>query len=331
MNTELNISLNSTLVKNDFVIDIYLMSLKMLIVLLATLLNGTLVCVYLFCVSKKTFSDYLFLSIGIADLTIGFVAMSSQALIDSLENGWPFGEISCTFFVFIQYAVPDVTAYALLSLSIHRFMQIYSPFKVKENLNLTNILMLIIPWSLTFVLWSVFLYLLISNNRFNFVICEIAVSMQFIIYKEFFVNVLTILLILVTNSFLIYLLNTKKKFKTNGFRNFQSNQNNRQKKRQNLVAHNKEKKAIYCVMAMMLSVLCTQISYVVMWPLNESQSVLSDGAIIFYKVSMWLSYCTCLTDPIIQFIFNQKIKTILKQIFLNRPLLKKIFHLKKKI
>ena len=128
------------------------------------------------------------------------------------------------------------------------------------------------------------------------------------------------------NAFLIYLLNTKKKFKTNGSKNSQSNQNKRQKKRQNLVAHNREKKAIYCVMALMLSVLCTQISYVVMWPLNESQSVLSDSVIIFYNVSMWLSYGTCLTDPIIQFIFNQKIKTILKKIFLSRPLLKKIFH-----
>ncbi len=330
MKMQLNNSLNST--TNEFRIDFFLMSLKILIVLMATLLNGILVYVYLFCITKKTFSDSLFFSIAVADLTIGLVAMSSQALIDSYFS-WPFGKVSCTLFVFIQYAVPDVTAYTLLALSIHRLMQIFSPFKARENLNLINFFKLFIPWLFTFALWAILIFFLIFNDQFDFVSCEIDASWYLIIYKEMFVNVLTILLILATNIFLIYLLKAKKKFKTNGQSNrnksifyldpSQSNQNHIKKKGQNFLAQNKEKKATYCVMALMLSVLCTQISYVAIWPLYESHSVLSEWLDIFYRVSMWLSYCTCITDPIIQLIFNEKIKIILKNKFLNgRP-----FHL----
>lgn len=321
----MNGSLNATEIKDEFVLDFCVFSVKILVIALATFLNGSLVFVYLSLIKKKTLSDFLFLSIAIADLIISLIAMGSQALIDSVEV-WPFDNISCTIFVFIQYAVPDVTAYALLFLSIHRFMQISTPYKVKETLNFINIVKLMLPWLFTFVLWGVIIFFLIFNNQFNLKNCDLSASMQIIIYKEAFVNILTILLTLGTNIFLIYLLNNKKKFKTKDSRksnksksrfyleDSHSNSNNQNpKKARYLPSHNKDKKAVYCVIALIISVLCTQISYVIMWPLIESPVVLSDSLKKFYLVSMWLSYCTCITDPLTQLIFNQKVKTVLKE------------------
>jgi hypothetical protein len=293
-------------------LDYILVSVKIIVVLISTLLNTLLMYMYIFRFKQKKISDYLFLSIIITDLIIGLLAMGTQTLIDFTEN-WPLDKITCVFFVFIQYAVPDVTGYALLSLSFHRFMLIVFPFKCKESLNNTlNIILLSSPWIFTLTVWMICITILILHNQFNFTKCDLSPSTDFIIYKELFINILTIFLILILNFYLIHLLNMKKKkFVNNRLKYRIENHKNANKSKTTI---NKDKKAIKCVIALILSVLFTQINYIITWPINSSSILSADWFDIYYQISMWLSYCTSLTDPIIQLIFNEKIKSKIKEI-----------------
>ena len=123
---------------------------------------------------------------------------------------------------------------------------------------------------------------------------------------------MTIFLILIVNFYLIHLLNIKnKKFVNNRLKYRINNHKNVNKTKTTI---NKDKKAIKCVIALILSVLFTQISYIVTWPINSSSILSADWFYIYYEISMWLSYCTSLADPIIQLIFNEKIKIKVKEI-----------------
>lgn len=307
-------------------INIFILSFKVFIIISTSLMNGLLIVIFTCLIKKKTISDYLFLSISIADFIIGFIAMGAQAVIDFFDS-WPFGKISCTFFVFIQYAVPDITGYALLAISFHRFLQIVTPFRVKENLNLVNSIKLLFPWLFTLIIWIIFIAFLIENDQFDFEACDLSPSMYFIIYKESFVNILTVILILVINIILIHYLNIKiKKFKnltanTKSNKTSKINKNvsslNKVQKIQFYTHLNKDKNAINCITALILSVLFTQICYIVTWPIYKSTLELSSWFETFYQISMWLSYCTCFTDPIIQLIFNSKVKSYAKYVFLS--------------
>ena len=70
---------------------------------------------------------------------------------------------------------------------------------------------------------------------------------------------------------------------------------------------NKDRRAFICIFALTLSIFCTQIIYLIMWPMPRLKN-LEFLVNIFYKIGVWLSYLTSLTNPILLCFFHEKVK-----------------------
>ena len=62
----------------------------------------------------------------------------------------------------------------------------------------------------------------------------------------------------------------------------------------------KDKRAAVCILALTMSIFCTQAVYLVSWPVYHTEYI--------HRVGVWLSYLTSLTDPILLYIFHEKVK-----------------------
>lgn len=188
---------------------IYLL-LKIVVILFTTCLNAVLLLVFIFLIKQKSYSNLLFLSIAISDFLIGSVAMSTQALIEFYSH-WPYGALSCLFSLFIQYALPDTTILALVFLTIQRFLQIKSPIKQTEEINMQNFFKLFLLWFLTLTFWMISLLAFFLNNQFDQDLCTIRPSLVFILVKEVLLGILPLVLISILNFKSIHFLYAKQK------------------------------------------------------------------------------------------------------------------------
>ena len=334
-NFSLNLKFSNNSIAEEIVERNYiLLSIKIIVIAVACSLNGLIIYIFLCILKTITFSNALYLTIAIGDFIIGSVAMSTQFLVDYYQ-GWPFGHVTCIIAVFIEYSIPDTTIFALLVLSIHRFLQLKYPFNVKEQIDCFNIFKLLISWFLTSIFWSFSIWSLIIHDQYDFILCDLNPVYQFIIVKESFINILSIALMVVFNLVLLLFLFSKYKAQNIKFKskpqltsilnerktkitseNLTFNTANIQNNLKVLSARrklNEEKKAILCVMMLICSVFFTQILYVVSWPIRQSNVFESPEMEIVYNLGMWLSYLTCVTDPIIVLIFHKKVKQRCKE------------------
>jgi hypothetical protein len=76
---------------------------------------------------------------------------------------------------------------------------------------------------------------------------------------------------------------------------------------------NKHQKAVVCILVLTMSIFLTQIIYLISWPLMDplaSQLIKTS-----YNIGVWLSYLTSLTNPVLVFIFHEKVRKFLKILF----------------
>lgn len=193
---------------------IFILGVKILTIILTALLNGILIYIFGFSIKKKSFSNLIFLSIAISDFIIGSLSMSSQVILDNLEE-WPFDKFSCLISVYFQYAIPDTTIFALLILAIHRYIQLKSPFNVSERINKLNLIKLFSAWVIPTTFWIGSICFFILNNQFSIKKCNIEPSIKFKTIKVTLFGLLPLFSIIVLNILLMKGLNKKgKRFST---------------------------------------------------------------------------------------------------------------------
>ena len=155
-----------------------ILACKLVSILLTACLNGYLILIFGVFVKKKSFSNLIFLSIAVSDFIIGTLSMTTQLLIDIVEE-WPFDKISCLVSIYMQYAIPDTTIFALLILTAHRYIQLKSPVQVNETLTKLNLLKLLSPWLIATTFWVTSLACLVNNGEWSLKRCDILPSFAF--------------------------------------------------------------------------------------------------------------------------------------------------------
>lgn len=84
----------------------------------------------------------------------------------------------------------------------------------------------------------------------------------------------------------------------------------------------KNKKAVSCILAITVSIILTQILYLISWPIYEhvNNAYYNNFVAFLYVLAVWLSYLTSLLNPILLCLFNGKVKShskaMLKAIFM---------------
>ena len=292
---------------------------KILSILLTACLNGYLILIFGYFFEKKTFSNLMFLSIAFSDFIIGTLSMTSQLLLDKLIE-WPFDKVSCLFSIYLTYAIPDTTILALLILTAHRYFLLNSPFKVNESLTKFNLLKLFCPWIIATSFWIVSLSFFMRSGELSLQKCDIMPSVTFKLIKVTAFGFIPLLIIIAINVILIVGLKKKtKKFlikrkairrkfgkpvdlvQEQGFiqrKNRPSSLN--LKNLQYLKLMKKDRRAAICIFALTMSIFLTQIVYLISWPLFHTKYI--------YKVGVWLSYLTSLTNPVLVYVFHEKVK-----------------------
>ena len=298
---------------------------KILSIIITACLNGYLIYIFGFILKKKTFSNLMFLSIALSDFIVGTLSMTSQLVLDYVIY-WPFDQVSCLISVYLTYAIPDVTILALLILTTHRYILLKYPFKINEKLTKINIFKLICPWAVATSFWISSLGVMVKNGQWSAEKCDIMPSVNFKIVKVTLFGFIPLLLMIFLNVILIRGLKQKtRKFlikrkaikrKLRDKETFPFNERSlidntsrlssiHLKNLQHLKLMRKDRRAAICIFALTMSIFFTQIVYLISWPLYETLYV--------YRIGVWLSYLTSLTNPIFLYIFHEKVKHELKR------------------
>ncbi|RNA17945.1 muscarinic acetylcholine receptor M1 [Brachionus plicatilis] len=177
---------------------VLVISAKMFIICLTAALNGIIIFIFKFRIKRHTFSDYVYLSIGLSDFIIGVLSMSTQSILDQFQE-WPFDKLTCFLSIFLQYAIPDTTVFALLVLAVHIYVQLTSRSKVVEKFTLSNIAKLALPWFVATLFWAIAIVFFVVTDRYSARTCNILPNFGFKITKVLLFGFLPIFLIISIN------------------------------------------------------------------------------------------------------------------------------------
>lgn len=189
---------------------VLILIIKIAIISLTAILNGMLIFIYTISIKKRTFSDLIYLSIGLSDFIIGFMSMSTQSILDQFDDEWPFDKFTCFISIYLQYAIPDTTILALLVLALHIYVQLTSRSKVIESFNCKNLIKLICPWLVATLFWTVSIFIFILNNSYSIKRCNIEPNFIFKLIKVCVFGYLPLFLIILINFLSIKQLNKKR-------------------------------------------------------------------------------------------------------------------------
>ncbi len=196
--------------------SLVLLTFKLILILTTICLNSILIYIILFKVKKKTYSNFLFLSTTLADLSIGFTSQPFMTVY-SIYDYWPFGDASCIYWMITDYSSYSISIFSWLFISIQRYKQICSQSIINEDLNAKNSFLLLSIWILSYLFWSLMvLPIVLTNVNFSYE-CEYNFSFEYVILAEFFSIIMPILLIICINIMIyIELRNHIKRNNRNG-------------------------------------------------------------------------------------------------------------------
>jgi hypothetical protein len=257
--------------------------------------------------------------------------------------------IFCFIFNYIsmlfQYALPDTTVYLLLTLSLHRLLQIKRPVQTTEVISFRKKILISTPWLFSILTWSISLPLLVINGLWSLKKCDINPSFLFVLIKSVFLGYIPLLLIISFNIISIIALNKKKKkfLKSTSYKSLKiseakrsndpsySKANNNTDTASQKVTFistnssksfklNKQTRAVVCIFSISLSIFITQIPYLIMWPIIIFKQQYEDFKcdrgcmlIFIYITSIWIQYLTSMCDALSILFFHERVKIELKK------------------
>lgn len=199
--------------------NLVLLIFKLILILTTICLNSILICIILFKVKKKTYSNFLFLSTTLADLAIGFTSQPFMTIY-SIYDYWPYGDVSCIYWMITDYSSYSISIFSWLFISIQRYKQICSQSIINEDLNVKNSLLIISIWFFSYLFWSLMvLPIVLTNENFSYE-CEYIFAFVYVIIAELVSLIMPILLIICINIMIyIELRNHIKRNSRNGIKN----------------------------------------------------------------------------------------------------------------
>ncbi len=128
--------------------------LTLLIVLIA-LGNSLVISAVLLEKQLRTFENFFFASLAVADLSIALFVLPLSLIVEMSDGKWHFGRMACDFFIFVDVSCCTASILHLCAIGLNRYCSISSPMKTnfKQN-NRRALLMILSVWSLSFVVAS---------------------------------------------------------------------------------------------------------------------------------------------------------------------------------
>ncbi|XP_022102185.1 probable G-protein coupled receptor No18 [Acanthaster planci] len=103
----------------------------------------------------RTFENFFFVSLAIADLSIALFVLPLTLSVELSDGKWHFGRAACDFFIFVDVSCCTASILHLCTIGLNRFWSISSPLKyTTKQTNRRAFLTIISIWLLSFVVAS---------------------------------------------------------------------------------------------------------------------------------------------------------------------------------
>ena len=150
-------------------------------IVLATLLNLVQLVVFS-CMNSKTYSNSLFLAIGVADLISGCFLIPIYA-VTRIHLVWPFSWHFCQIYLAINHFTYTICCSLLCMLAYHRYMQISRPFKQTEIVTKKRRLYIALPWLGFLLFYSIMSVFQGVYKEFDYVRCTFHYNPVFVVLE----------------------------------------------------------------------------------------------------------------------------------------------------
>jgi hypothetical protein len=308
--------------------DSFLLFMKISITLITISLNSLAVYISIFQIKNKKYSDCLFLSMALADLSVGIVCMPNITL-RSTKGIYDLGYIPCILWIIIDWSSGTISMYSLTLLCFHRFRQIITPLKESENLSQKKLFLIVILWIITYFSW-ILSVVLIMPQVFNDSDCLMGFTFIYNLLSQIFPFFVPYVSILLLNLFTIIALRMKSnKIKIAKVKkaivpmtgvhqhskalnsvSVSINENSLETKHHNLVQSffksDKENRAYLSISIMSITIFIFWSMFFFSFPIKAACYECVDDT--FYNVVYYLVYLQAMTNPMTLFIFHEKFR-----------------------
>lgn len=96
--------------------------------------NIIVIIVYIFDKKLRSFTNYFFVNLSIADILIVLLCLPVSLMDMINDNVWVLGEFICNFEIFIESVFLCVSALTLIGISVARFFATQQPIHVRFSI-----------------------------------------------------------------------------------------------------------------------------------------------------------------------------------------------------
>ena len=278
---------------NTFVVAIQI-SLSIIIVFF----NLILIVLLSLCLAKRrTFSNIIFLLITICDLIAGLIVIPGDVVLTYTNYYWTNGAIICVFYKTIDYASSNLSLMLILTITIHRYLQLMKPLKQTEEMNRWRWLVILLLFVFNYVTWFTIWYFYLNEEK-NKNICYLRSSDIFISVLNSVSGSSSFCLIILINVLIIRAFRQKK----TKAKHLSSGKNKKKITR-------KDDVAIYRVIGMSVNIIVCWGFYIIVW---STYKICRKCVPSVLNTFSFLMYCAIAAiNPLILFFFNRNYRQIL--------------------
>ena len=339
MNNSTEYSATTDSPASGFTLTLYLLlPIKICLCILTALLNSCIVVIIIFMIKRRTYSNFIFLSMAIADSIVGFSSLPFMTIYTTFGY-WPLGYSACAFWIINDWTSCTISLCNLFLISVHRYIQIKWPTSSNETLSLGRKVLLVGVWVICYGCWTTSV-LFVTSHDFVPEACYFSYTFAYVTISDIFSFFLPIFMILVFNFLTFTTLKQKRTFHpsvhaatspipklTQGSKEASNNVNSVSRSAvmtsqmhastvsspgllTSSSRHKKDKNAFLCLICIMANLLFNWIIFLVCWPILADCPTCVNSAL--YEVCYWTVYLYSAINPIILFKFNESFRIELK-------------------
>ena len=296
-----------------------------LVILLTSAANILLLYVLIFKIKDWTYSNICFISLSLSDFVEGAVAMPLMIVSSNIYN---LNQFISYLMVIVEYSQPQVQLYTIVILSWHRLRHLLWPTQSTEQITKLRVMSIVGIWLFSYSAWIVVLILTVILGYYDYTFNDLNPPNYIVLIFDivFYLTPLTIDCFLIITTIIFLKLRAKRRKTRPKQVNFAltptvrstqqlelSNVCTNQRKLKRIIKPsrtwlNRDKKALLCLISLGITYFCTIIFYLICWPLTKYNVLLNSTV---YIASMWIGYSSSLFNPLILFIFHDKVQSSL--------------------
>lgn len=289
-------------------LEIVLLAVEIMITILTVCLNLMLILILQFLIKKKTYSNFLLLSLAIADFFIGLISLPSMTVFSWFKY-WPFDYLTCLLWTANDYSSSTVSILNLLLIAAQRFQHLACPLRTTENLTKPKYFLVFMIWLVTYFCWTLSI-ILKSGHGYDYYSCDFNFTFVYVLLADLFGFVFPTVLLLLLNILTILALRKKSKISsllTGSLSRIQS-QNQIMNQKFNT---SRDKHAYLFIFSISTNLVLCWIIFFVTWPITAYCSACIDPMLL--EIGYWLTYLPSTLNPIIMLYFNRQFLIELKK------------------